>query len=222
MGFDVERLKQQYAEGVLEPHPDLWASGESTTPHLRVKEVTLKGRGMTGQQALDDVQKKFVEYANNPDGIVTKQQTWTERDMESMGFVSTMLLQVEPFKEKADPYLTLGWRATKGPQASNTSGFRAVGHRVLLSPDIVEETTESGIVLVKKTQVAEKNMAVMCTVLEIGHDCWSDKSTDYCEVGDRVLIGTYTGKFHTSPVDGQEYRFVMDTDIISPLPKDAK
>jgi len=119
-------------------------------------------------------------------------------------------------------YLDFGWRAQKGPQESNKSGFRAVGHRVLLQQDEVEEKTESGLVLVKKTVDAEKQRVVICTVLEIGHDCWSDKSTDYCEVGDKVLIGTYTGKFHTSPVDGKEYRFVMDTDIISPLPKDAK
>jgi len=122
-----------------------------------------------------------------------------------------------------DPeYLTHGWRAMKGPQESNKSGFRAVGHRVLLSPDEVEEVHSSGLVLPKKTVMAEENMAVIATVLEIGHDCWSDKSTDYCEVGDRVLVGMYTGKFHVSPVDGKKYRFVMDTDVISPLPKDAK
>jgi co-chaperonin GroES (HSP10) len=117
-----------------------------------------------------------------------------------------------------DNYLKEGWRAVKGPVESNTSGFRACGHRVLLSPEIVEETSAGGIVLVAKTVHAEKQQAVICTVLEIGHDCWTDKSTDYCQVGDRVLIGTYTGKFHTSPIDGKEYRFVMDTDIISPLP----
>ena len=117
-------------------------------------------------------------------------------------------------------YLQEGWRAAKGPQESNKSGFRAVGHRVLLSPQEVEKKTASGIVLVDKTVNAEENMAVICTVLEIGHDCWSDKSTDYCQVGDRVLVGMYTGKFHVSPVDKKKYRFVMDTDIISPLPKE--
>lgn len=117
-------------------------------------------------------------------------------------------------------YLEYGWRANKGPQASNTSGFRAIGHRVLLKPEEVEKKTASGIVLVDKTVNAEEQKAVVCTVLEIGHDCWSDKSTDYCQVGDRVLVGLYTGKFHESPIDGQKYRFVMDTDIITPLPKD--
>jgi len=119
-------------------------------------------------------------------------------------------------------YLDFGWRAQKGPQESNKSGFRAVGHRVLLSPDEVEKKSAGGLVLIEKTIVAEENKAVICTVLEIGHDCWSDKSTDYCQVGDRVLVGMYCGKFHVSPVDGKKYRFVMDTDIVSPLPPETK
>jgi len=132
-------------------------------------------------------------------------------------------------KDKEDPcppdpisYLSHGWRAQKGPQDSNKSGFRAVGHRVLLSPDEVEKKSAGGLVLIEKTIVAEENKAVICTVLEIGHDCWSDKSTDYCQVGDRVLVGLYTGKFHISPIDGKKYRFVMDTDVISPLPPETK
>ena len=125
--------------------------------------------------------------------------------------------------ESGPAYLEPGWRTpNKGPNPENKSGFRATGHRVLLDVEEVEETTESGIVLMKKTVVAEANRAVICTVLEIGPDAWADKSTDYCEVGDRVLVGLYTGKFHDSPVDGKTYRFVSDLDIISPLPKVEK
>lgn len=110
-----------------------------------------------------------------------------------------------------------GWRTPKGPVSTNLSGFRATGHRVLLVADDVEETTASGIVLIPKTVSAEKNYAVEATVVEIGPDAWADKSTDYCKVGDRVLIGQYVGKFHTSPFDGKEYRFVNDLDVITPL-----
>ncbi len=124
--------------------------------------------------------------------------------------------------EAAIPYLSYGWRAAKGPQADNKSGFRATGHRVLLSVVEVEKTSAGGIVLVEKTVNAEEQIAVIATVIEIGHDAWRDKSTDYCEVGDRVLIGQYVGKFHTSPIDGKKYRFVSDLDIISPLPPEVK
>jgi co-chaperonin GroES (HSP10) len=117
-------------------------------------------------------------------------------------------------------YLHPNWRTkNKGPNPENKSGFRATGHRILLVPEEVEEVTQGGIVLVQKTVHAESQRAVICTVLEIGPDAWADKSTDYCEVGDRVLIGQYVGKFHESPVDGKTYRFVADLDIISPLPK---
>lgn len=119
-------------------------------------------------------------------------------------------------------YLMPGWRAVKGPQASNNSGFRATGHRVLLLADEAEEVSEGGIILAAKTVQQEKNRNVWATVIEIGPDCWSDKSTDYCQVGDRVLIGEYTGKFHKSPIDDKEYRFVMDLDIITPLCQPAE
>lgn len=110
-----------------------------------------------------------------------------------------------------------GWRGPKGPQAENKSGFRATGHRVLLLCEPIEEKTASGIVLQRKTVEAEKNLSVTATVIEVGLDCWNDKEADYCAVGDKVLIGLYTGKFHTSHIDGKEYRFLMDLDIITPI-----
>lgn len=112
---------------------------------------------------------------------------------------------------------TQGWRADKGPQASNKSGFRAVGHRVLLLGAQKEELSSGGILLVKSHQDKEQQHQVWATVVEIGHDAWSDKSTDYCNVGDKVLVGQYVGKFHESPADGVTYRFVQDLDIITPL-----
>ena len=110
-----------------------------------------------------------------------------------------------------------GWRGAKGPVASNQSGFRATGHRILLLCDTVEETTKSGIVLPTKAVDAEKNKSVWATVVEVGADAWGDKCADYCEVGDRVLVGLYTGIFRDGPHDGKAYRFVNDLDIISPL-----
>lgn len=115
---------------------------------------------------------------------------------------------------------TLGWRASKGPQKENKSGFRACGHRVLLLGEQKETTTASGIILTKKHQDQEQQHQVWATVVEIGFDCWADKSTDFCEVGDKVLVGQYTGKFHESLVDGKVYRFVQDLDVITPLAQD--
>ena len=110
-----------------------------------------------------------------------------------------------------------GWRAAKGYNPDNKRGFRATGHRLLLVGEQVAEETVGGIIIPKKTAEATRDLSVMATVVEIGHDCWFDKSTDYCAVGDKVLVGQYTGKFHKSPLDGKEYRFINDTDIISPI-----
>ena len=115
------------------------------------------------------------------------------------------------------PKGSAGWRGAKGPQPGNKSGFSATGHRLLLEPEVTETVTESGIVLASKTVAQDKARCVWATVIEIGHDAWSDKSTDFCGVGDKVLVGEYTGKFHTSPVDGKEYRFINDLDVITPL-----
>lgn len=112
---------------------------------------------------------------------------------------------------------SFGWKAKKGYQSENKSGFRATGHRLLLLCEEVETKTESGIVLTSKTIDQNKNANVTATVIEIGHDAWSDKSTDYCDVGDKILIGQYVGKFHTSHIDGREYRFIADLDVITPM-----
>jgi co-chaperonin GroES (HSP10) len=120
------------------------------------------------------------------------------------------------------PVGSYGWRGPKGPHPENMSGFRATGHRVLLMADPVERKTESGIILQAKTVQAEEQVSVVATVVEVGHDAWSDKSTDYCQVGDRVLVGQYTGKFHDSPLDGKRYRFINDLDIITPIQETAK
>jgi co-chaperonin GroES (HSP10) len=166
----------------------------------------------------------YVHHYNNTFPKTTHTNSSTEKENLLFG-CSTYnhpYLQCGEIPAPSYPeYLTRGWRANKGPQDSNTSGFHATGHRVLLKPFEIEKKTESGLVLIEKTVNQEEQSAVMAVVVEIGNDCWNDKSNDFCQVGDKVLIGMYTGKFHVSPVDGVKYRFVQDLDIISPV-KDIK
>jgi co-chaperonin GroES (HSP10) len=107
-----------------------------------------------------------------------------------------------------------GWRTDKGAQAGNVSGLRVTGHRVLVINEEIEKTTASGIVLTSKTVDQEKAANVFARVIEIGHDAWTDKSTDYCAVGDKVLVGKYCGSMVKSPVDDKEYRLLSDLDVI--------
>lgn len=115
-----------------------------------------------------------------------------------------------------------GWRAVKGPHAANKSGLRALGHRLLLLGEQKQEKSAGGIYLLDSSQDSERMHQVWATVVEIGHDCWKDQTTDFCRVGDRVLIGEFTGKFHTSPVDGKTYRFIQDLDILSATPAESQ
>lgn len=180
-----------------------------------LQEPVVYWRETPSIQSMPDGYYVYSRLLQGPEGLYDFVK---EKNLDTQGATN--------YKEQAEPsieYLHPGWRtARKGPNPANTSGFRATGHRVLLLPDEVEKTTASGIILAQKTVNAEEQIAVVCTVLEIGPDAWDNKSTDYCEVGDRVLIGQYVGKFHTSPIDGKRYRFVQDLDIISPLPQEPK
>lgn len=109
-----------------------------------------------------------------------------------------------------------GWRSeSKGPSRNNKSGFNVVGHRILLKPEGGEKVTESGIVIPDNAAEREEAKTVWAEVLEIGTECWSDKTTDFCDIGDRILVGKYAGKFEVSPIDGKRYRFLNDLDVMA-------
>jgi len=108
-----------------------------------------------------------------------------------------------------------GWRASKGHNPDNKSGINIVGHRILLKPEGGEKITEAGIVIPDQAAEKSETNSVWAEVLEIGTECYTDKLTDYCDVGDRVLVGKYAGKFEVSPVDGKRYRILNDLDVIA-------
>jgi len=108
-----------------------------------------------------------------------------------------------------------GWRTPKGAVESNKSGLAALGHNVLLAAPELETVTKGGLIIPAKTAEAEQMLSVWATVIEIGHEAWSDKSTDFCAVGDEVMVGKYTGMFVTGKKDGKSYRFIKDLDIIT-------
>jgi len=115
---------------------------------------------------------------------------------------------------------TQGWRAKKGFNPENKTGLHPTGHRVLLLCDPVETKTAGGIVLPDAVTSKEKVQMVQATVLEIGSECWSDKSTDAAEVGDRVLIGKFAGKFEQgNDASMSTCRIVTDLEIYAVIVK---
>ena len=95
-----------------------------------------------------------------------------------------------------------------------------LGFRVLIKADVVEEKTESGIILMSSTVEEERLAQMYGTVVAIGPTAWFayDKKDNpdwkpWCEVGDRVSYAKFGGKFIKDPVTKEEYVIVNDVDI---------
>ncbi len=115
-----------------------------------------------------------------------------------------------------------GFRGPKGAHPDNKTGFRVTGYRLLLSPEGGETKTESGLVIPESAALNAETHNVLAQVIEVGEDCWKDNISDFCQVGDTVLVGKFAGKFEKSPVDGKRYRFLNDLDVIAVLDVEDK
>jgi co-chaperonin GroES (HSP10) len=91
---------------------------------------------------------------------------------------------------------------------------KAIGHRLIVRPDPVEETTSGGIILsmdVKRERAASQKG----TVLDIGPLAWTNEvifgknPKPWCEVGDRVFFARYGGKVINLAEEGLEDDFVI-------------
>lgn len=95
------------------------------------------------------------------------------------------------------------------------------GHRVLIRPDKVEKTTDSGIVI-ESADSLRKEQAANTTgeVLQVGHSCWwaYDKDSPdwkpWAKKGDRVIYGRFSAKVVLNPETGEELWLINDDDIL--------
>lgn len=94
-------------------------------------------------------------------------------------------------------------------------GITPVGNRVIVKQDLLEETTDSGIVLVREHEAAEQAAQIAGTVLAIGDDCWAAYDEDWCSEGDRVLFAKYAGKNINDVATGETYLIMNDIDIVA-------
>lgn len=98
----------------------------------------------------------------------------------------------------------------------NESGIRPVGHQVLVRPDPWINTTESGILLATPATASRDAMRqTEGVVIALGNDAYCDKSSPWCQPGDRVVFPLYVGTVHRvgSDEDPTDYRLMADTDI---------
>ncbi len=103
--------------------------------------------------------------------------------------------------------------------AMNTSGLQPVEYKILILPELVEETDEclksakaAGLVLIDKTTDREKQSQVRGTLVAIGGNAFEDWHGQIPEVGMVVWFAKYAG-FCVPGDDGKEYRLCNDKDV---------
>lgn len=103
--------------------------------------------------------------------------------------------------------------------AKNASGITPVGTVLVVLPDPVEETSESGIVLT--TQSENERLKLAQTdgeVIAISPDAFTDlgEGKPRCKIGDRVIFAKYAGMIRKGK-DDKEYRLIHDRDVLAVL-----
>lgn len=98
---------------------------------------------------------------------------------------------------------------------TNDSGIYPVGHRVLVLPEQIEETTEAGIILHTASQRSREEMAqINGVVVALGTTAYQDQPEPWCKAGDKVIIGKYSGLIYDGK-DGKKYRVINDLDVVA-------
>lgn len=101
----------------------------------------------------------------------------------------------------------------------NKSGIKPVGVSILVKPDAVEQTTESGIVLSTHSEHAREEMRQTdALVIEIAEHAYYDESPR-CKIGDRIIMAAYAGMVRKGN-DGETYRLIKDNDVVAILKKE--
>lgn len=88
------------------------------------------------------------------------------------------------------------------------------GRAVLVRP-YEPEVASSIIALPDSVQDNQRTLEQRAVVVAIGPSCWHDEPAPRCKVGDKVLVGKYSGHMARGTADGEQYRFVNDKDIFA-------
>ena len=101
-----------------------------------------------------------------------------------------------------------------------THSAKAVGFRILVRPDPIEEKTESGIII-SVDEKLEKGAQVTGIVLDIGPEAFRafnksagfDQYVPWVKPGDHVFYAKYAGKRVIDQASKEELLFLNDEDV---------
>lgn len=86
-----------------------------------------------------------------------------------------------------------------------------VGHRVLIKPDKVEETSKGGIIIATEmNKRLEQNAQVTGEVIALGAEAYREYDEPWCKVGDKVYYQKYSGM---KLPNNEDYLIINDLDI---------
>ncbi len=90
-----------------------------------------------------------------------------------------------------------------------------VGYRILLRPRGVVEKTKGGIILTETNKDSQSYLNSVGQIIAMGTECYSDRKSPWCKVGDWVIFGRYAG----ARVSVQNVKMVLlnDDEIIATM-----
>lgn len=93
--------------------------------------------------------------------------------------------------------------------------LQAVGHRVVVRPDVIERKTEGGIVLPEDIASQHDSKQVTGTVVSIGPTCWKGygDGEPWVNVGDRIVFAKYVA-FVYAGKDKEKLWIINDGDVL--------
>ncbi len=97
----------------------------------------------------------------------------------------------------------------------------AIGYRVVIELDSVEEKTAGGIILTQQRKESDEVCCTIGTVVDIGPFAfWGDDGKQgwpekWYNIGDRVIFAEHSGRYWEDKDSGLNYRIMNDKDVIA-------
>ena len=98
--------------------------------------------------------------------------------------------------------------------------IKPTGHHVIIEPDEVEVTTESGIVIATDTNTIAREKAATTRghIVAVGPTAWTDPGlggVPWAKVGDYVYFTRHVSKTITDTESGKDYFLLTDDNVLA-------
>lgn len=102
----------------------------------------------------------------------------------------------------------------------NIEEYCPVGEMILVRVDMVEEKTESGLLVKAEiTKDREQILETRGVIVKVGKNAWEEYSDNpWAKVGDKVVFRRNAGEMHKND-DGSVYRIMNCENVLAVYPK---